>query len=108
MEQKAEMEAKMGNWSCVLKELRMVDKDMELDLEAMLNNIKDMNIRDSWLLQQTIEDTRTCYAVRTEKLHFFGWWSKFKDQRRNSFERVAPNDFSFFSVRSIFASTYFR
>ena len=71
----------MGNWSCVLKELRMVDKDMELDLEAMLNNIKDMNIRDSWLLQQTIEDTRTCYAVRTEKLHFFGWWSKFKDQR---------------------------
>ena len=90
MEQKAEMEAKMGNWSCVLKELRMVDKDMELDLEAMLNNIKDMNIRDSWLLQQTIEDTRTCYAVRTEKLHFFGWWSKFKDQRRNSFERVAP------------------
>ena len=62
--QKAEMNYKMGNMSCVLKELRMVDDDMELDLEAMLNNIKDMNIRDSWLLQQTIEDTRTCYAVR--------------------------------------------
>ena len=65
MEQKEEMMVKMGNWSCVLKELRMVDEDMELDLEAMLNNIKGMNIRDSWLLQQTIEDTRTCYAVST-------------------------------------------
>ena len=62
--QKAEMNYKMGNMSCVLKELRMVDDDMELDLEAMLNSIKDMNIRDTWLLQQTIEDTRTCYAVR--------------------------------------------
>merc|ERR1711953_917 len=60
--QKAEMNYKMGNMSCVLKELRMVDEDMELDLEAMLNSIKDMNIRDTWLLQQTIEDTRTCYA----------------------------------------------
>ena len=58
------MNYKMGNMSCVLKELRMVDDDMELDLEAMLNSIKDMNIRDTWLLQQTIEDTRTCYAVR--------------------------------------------
>ena len=42
---------------------RMVDKNMELDLEAMLDNIKDMNIRDPWLLEQTIEDCRTCYAV---------------------------------------------
>ena len=41
----------------------MVDKNMELDLEAMLDNIKDMNIRDPWLLEQTIEDCRTCYAV---------------------------------------------
>jgi hypothetical protein len=62
MEQKEETMEKMGNWTCVLRELRMVDKNMELDLEAMLDNIKDMNIRDPWLLEQTIEDCRTCYA----------------------------------------------
>jgi len=62
MEQKEEMASKMGNWTCVLRELRMVDKDMELDLESILDQIRDMNIRDPWLLQHTIEDTRTCYA----------------------------------------------
>merc|ERR1712154_645719 len=55
-EQKEETMEQMGNWTCVLRELRMVDKNMELDLEAMLDNIKDMNIRDPWLLEQTIED----------------------------------------------------
>ena len=63
MEQKAEMNAKMGNWTCILRELRMVDKNIELDLESMLDNVKDMNIRDSWLLDRTVEDTRTCFAV---------------------------------------------
>lgn len=62
MEQKEDMLAKMGNWTCVLRELKMVDKNLELDLESMLEEIKDMNIRDPWLLAQTIEDTRTCYA----------------------------------------------
>jgi len=62
MEQKAEMNAKMGNWTCILRELRMVDKNIELDLESMLDNVKDMNIRDSWLLDRTVEDTRTCFA----------------------------------------------
>merc|ERR1712062_797623 len=46
--QKAEMNYKMGNMACVLKELRMVDEDMKF--------------RDTWLLQQSIEDARTCYA----------------------------------------------
>ena len=63
MEQKEETMEKMGNWTCVLRELKMVDKNMELDLQSMLDNIKDMNIRDPWLLEQTIEDCRTCYAV---------------------------------------------
>jgi len=62
MEQKEETMEKMGNWTCVLQNLKMVDKNMELDLEAMLDNIKEMNIRDPWLLEQTIEDCRTCYA----------------------------------------------
>ena len=72
------MNYKMGNMSCVLKELRMVDDDMELDLEAMLNSIKDMNIRDTWLLQQTIEDTRTCYAVRKHCVYCIHWYVTLK------------------------------
>ena len=51
----------------------MVDKNMELDLEAMLDNIKDMNIRDPWLLEQTIEDCRTCYAVSSAQTMLVGW-----------------------------------
>merc|ERR1712002_857933 len=42
MEQKEETMEKMGNWTCVLQNLKMVDKNMELDLEAMLDNIKEM------------------------------------------------------------------
>ena len=63
MEQKEEMKAKMGNWSCAMKELKIVDENMELDLENMLDDIKSMNIRDKWLEDKTIEDVRTCYAV---------------------------------------------
>jgi len=63
MEQKEEMKAKMGNWSCVMKELKIVDDNLELDLENMLDDIKSMNIRDKWLEDKTIEDVRTCYAV---------------------------------------------
>ena len=67
MEQREEMIAKMGNWTCVLRELKMVDKNLELDLESMLDEIKDMNLRDPWLLDRTIEDCRTCYAVSFPK-----------------------------------------
>ena len=67
MEQREEMIAKMGNWTCVLRELKMVDKNLELDLESMLDEIKDMNLRDPWLLDRTIEDCRTCYAVSFSK-----------------------------------------
>ena len=69
MEQKAEMTAKLGNWSCVLRELRIVDQNFELDLESMLDSVKDMGIRDVWLLDRSIEDTRTCYAVSHLKNH---------------------------------------
>ena len=64
MEQKEEMKMKMGNMTCVLKELKVVDENMELDLENMLDDVKSMNIRDKWLEDKTIEDIRTCYAVR--------------------------------------------
>jgi hypothetical protein len=63
MEQKEEMKMKMGNMTCVLKELKVVDENMELDLENMLDDVKSMNIRDKWLEDKTIEDIRTCYAV---------------------------------------------
>ena len=46
-----------------MKELKIVDDNLELDLENMLDDIKSMNIRDKWLEDKTIEDVRTCYAV---------------------------------------------
>ena len=75
MEQKEEMKMKMGNMTCVLKELKIVDENMELDLENMLDDVKSMNIRDKWLEDKTIEDIRTCYAVRI----FYLFKTNFKD-----------------------------
>ena len=46
-----------------MQELKLVDENMELDLENMLDDVKSMNIRDKWLEDNTIEDIRTCYAV---------------------------------------------
>ena len=66
MVQREEMKEKMGNWSCIMQELKVVDENMELDLENMLDDVKSMNIRDKWLEDNTIEDIRTCYAVRTQ------------------------------------------
>jgi len=63
MVQREEMKEKMGNWSCIMQELKVVDENMELDLENMLDDVKSMNIRDKWLEDNTIEDIRTCYAV---------------------------------------------
>ena len=63
MVQREEMKEKMGNWSCIMQELKLVDENMELDLENMLDDVKSMNIRDKWLEDNTIEDIRTCYAV---------------------------------------------
>ena len=64
MVQREEMKEKVGNWSCIMQELKLVDENMELDLENMLDDVKSMNIRDKWLEDNTIEDIRTCYAVR--------------------------------------------
>ena len=82
MEQKEEMKMKMGNMTCVLKELKIVDENMELDLENMLDDVKSMNIRDKWLEDKTIEDIRTCYAVRIfcliKTILNFCWFCKSK------------------------------
>ena len=87
MEQKEETMEKMGNWTCVLRELKMVDKNMELDLQSMLDNIKDMNIRDPWLLEQTIEDCRTCYAVSS----YLNWYCIFQCSHIFTFQEPRPD-----------------
>lgn len=65
LEQKEKMAAKLGNWSCVMQECGMIDKNLELDLESMLKEVKELNIADEWLYEKSIGMIRTCYAVRT-------------------------------------------
>jgi len=102
MEQKEEMKAKMGNWSCAMKELKIVDDNLELDLENMLDDIKSMNIRDKWLEDKTIEDVRTCYAVaQSLPVRFFAefpmpeQWVKiklFKKCKKNAMSQTCMNN----------------
>ena len=55
--------AKMGNISCILQEFKMIDQDMELDLEGMLKDSDTYGIKDEWLLEKNKKLTRLCYAV---------------------------------------------
>ena len=63
LQQRAEMGSKLGNYSCVLKEMKYVDEDLEIDLQNILDSLERMNFRDDWILQQSLNNARTCYAV---------------------------------------------
>merc|ERR1739844_176491 len=58
-----EMKAKMGNASCVLKELDIIDQNENLDVSGMVQSIENGEwgkFEDEWLEKQHIKDCRTC------------------------------------------------
>merc|ERR1711963_367183 len=58
-----EMKAKMGNASCVLKELDIIDQNENLDVSGMVQSIENGEwgkFEDEWLQEQHIKDCRTC------------------------------------------------
>merc|ERR1739846_294463 len=58
-----EMEAKMGNASCVLKELDIIDQNENLDVSGMVQSIERGEwgeFPDEWLKEQHIKDCRNC------------------------------------------------
>merc|ERR1739844_622543 len=62
-EETEEMKAKMGNASCVLKELDIIDQNENLDVSGMVQSIENGEwgkFEDEWLEKQHIKDCRTC------------------------------------------------
>merc|ERR1712122_50604 len=58
-----EMKAKMGNASCVLKELDIIDQNENLGVSGMVQSIENGEwgkFEDEWLQEQHIKDCRTC------------------------------------------------
>merc|ERR1712209_372369 len=54
-----EMKAKMGNASCVLKELDIIDQNENLDVSGMVQSIENGEwgkFEDEWLQEQHIKD----------------------------------------------------
>lgn len=69
-EQKKEFALKLSNYSCILQDLNIVDNENEIQLEQMLDGLKDLGISDPWLLNALTESKKICYEVQTHKLCF--------------------------------------
>merc|ERR1712050_809894 len=57
------MQAKLGNASCVLQELGIIDQNQDLDVSAMKKSVEDGEwgeFPDQWLKEHHIKDCRTC------------------------------------------------
>merc|ERR1712088_1257611 len=69
------MQAKLGNASCVLQELGMIDANQNLDINKMVKSVEDGEwgvFPDQWLKEHHIKDCRTCatYADSIPKTVF--------------------------------------
>jgi len=57
------MQAKLGNCSCILQELGMVDASLNLDINKMVKSVEDGEwgtFPDQWLKENHIKDCRNC------------------------------------------------
>lgn len=69
------MQAKLGNASCVMQELGIIDANQNLDINAMVKSVEDGEwgaFPDQWLKEHHIKDCRTCatYADSIPKTVF--------------------------------------
>merc|ERR1711974_229782 len=59
----ATMQAKLGNASCVLQELGIIDQNQNLDVKKMVKSVEDGEwgqFPDKWLEEHHIKDCQTC------------------------------------------------
>merc|ERR1712168_917016 len=62
-EQKREMEAKIGNLTCVLKETNTIDASNNLDIQAMKRDMQQYTMPSPWFSQKYEEMLDTCYEM---------------------------------------------
>jgi len=64
-EQKKEMEAKIGNLTCVLKEMKYLNSDNQLDVRAIKKDMEQYTMPSPWFAQRYEELIDTCYEMAT-------------------------------------------
>jgi len=62
-EQRHEMEAKIGNMTCVLKHMGCLNNENDLDLRGMKEEMKQYNMPSPWFSQKYDEVLDTCYEM---------------------------------------------
>jgi len=69
------MQAKLGNASCILQEMGIIDANQDIDINGMVQSVEDGewgSFPDTWLKEHHIKDCRTCatYAESIPKTVF--------------------------------------
>merc|ERR1712043_25336 len=64
-EQKHQMEAKIGNMTCVMRELNVLDASNNIDVQAMKRNIQKYNMPSEWFKNKYEHLLDTCYEMAT-------------------------------------------
>merc|ERR1711936_956718 len=64
-DQKHQMEAKIGNMTCVLKETNTLDASNNLDIQAMKRDAQQYTMPSPWFGQKYEEILDTCYEMAT-------------------------------------------
>merc|ERR1719154_774088 len=64
-EQKRHMEAKIGNMTCVLREMNCLDASNNIDIQAMKTDMKKFSLPSAWFGKKYEEILDTCYELAT-------------------------------------------
>merc|ERR1711872_1112231 len=64
-EQKKAMEAKVGNMTCVLKQLKCLDKDNNIDVSEMKKDMEQYTMPSPWFADRYEEILDTCHDMAT-------------------------------------------
>merc|ERR1712073_147053 len=65
-EQKHHMEAKIGNMTCVMKELNVLDASNNIDVQAMKRDIQKYTMPSEWFKNKYEHLLDTCYEMATK------------------------------------------
>jgi len=61
--QKVKMESKIGNMTCVLREIGILNNQNELDFNVQKRAVESYNMQNQWLKKRILNDMETCIDV---------------------------------------------
>merc|ERR1712121_131817 len=62
-QQQDEMKSQVGNMTCIMKKLGVLNQQNELDINTQLNTMRKYNFESQWLKKRTEEDIEMCFKV---------------------------------------------